>query len=245
MTSRAAWLPLAILASAALLTGCGEEKPPPAIEFGAAKPAGDQIGLKPQSGTAVALSEWPDACKLVTDPEITAILPQAKDFERTPVKVTITNFNPLKAADPSTVGDVPRGGCEFEFALPAGKDKSARNSSFTVTVTAVADPALVAARYAEDKKKEAGDDNEFKDLAAAWGTKGCYSYGGALNRTAECYQGPYLFEVTGSSSAGGLGPNPGKKATLNETTAAEKQRYENWINKVLTPVVQTVGARMS
>jgi hypothetical protein len=237
---------LAILVSAALLTGCSEDPPPPAIEFGSAKPAGEKLGLQPQPGSAVALSQWPDACKLVTDPEILAILPQAKDFERTPVKVTVTNFNPLTAPDPSTVGDVPRGGCKFEFALPAGDDQAARNSSFTIIVTGVADPALMAARYQEDKKEEeAGRDNGFKDLALSWGTQGCYSYGSGVNWRAGCYQGPYLFDVEGWSSAEGLAPLPGPDATGNENIAAEKQRYQNWVDKVLSQVVRTVSARMS
>jgi hypothetical protein len=245
LTLRAAWLSLAILVGAALMTGCSEDPPPPAIEFGSAKPAGEKLGLQPQRGSAVALSQWPDACKLVTDPEILAILPQAKDFERTPVKVTVTNFNPLNAADPSTVGDVPQGGCKFEFALPAGDDQPARNSSLSVIVTAAADPALVGARYLEDKKKEAGRDNGFKDLAVSWGTQGCYSYGSGPSGTADCYQGSYLFEVGGWSSAEGLAPIPGPDATGNESLAAEKQRYKNWVDKVLSQVVRTVAARMS
>jgi hypothetical protein len=225
------------------MAGCSEDPPPP-IGYGAAKPAGDRLGLRAPPGSVVTLSQWPDACNLVTDPEIRAILPQATDIERKPVMVTVSNFNPLRQADPGTTGEVPRGGCEFEFALPTGGDSTSYNSSFTVTVTAVADPAVVASRYLEDKS---GDSQKsgFKDLAASWGTQGCYSTGDGLSAGANCYQGPYLFDVGGSSWADGVAPKPDPDATAAENIAAEKQRQQIWADKVLSQVTRTVAARMS
>lgn len=82
-----------------------------------------------------------------SDEEIRAILPQAEDFEREPIKVTVLNFNPLAEPDPGTTGDVPKGGCKTAFGLPA-EYESAHNSNVRIVFQSVADPALVAKGYA-------------------------------------------------------------------------------------------------
>ncbi|MFE0104945.1 hypothetical protein [Streptomyces sp. NPDC059009] len=238
------WCVTAVM-GAALMSGCSEDSPPPAIKFRAAKPAGDKLGFRPTPGSPVTLSQWPDACKLMTDGEIRAILPQAKEFERKPVKVTILNMDPLSEAAPGTTGDVPRGGCEFGFALPSKGGDSSRNSSVSITVTAIADPAAVKKRYLEDKK---GDSKKkgFTDLGDSWGVEGCYAVQNSVSDTgADCYQGPYLFEVGGSSWADGVAPQPGADAEPAENIAAVKKRARTWQTKVLAESVRTVGARMS
>ncbi|MFE6807704.1 hypothetical protein [Streptomyces sp. NPDC057681] len=243
---RSRLLCLTVLAGAGvgLLTGCGEEKPPPRVKFGAAEPAGDKLGLQPEPGAAVALSKWPDACKLVTDAELRAFLPQSKSVQHKPVKVTILNFDPLADAAPGTTGDVPRGGCEFEFNLPGNGGDDVTNSNFTVTVTALADPSLVGHKYREDKGKD-GSEKGFKDLAGTWGAQDCYSVDGVLGAEVTCMQGPYEFELRGSSHAEGLVPQPGSDAKPSENLAAVAKRERLWTDKVLSQVARTVGARMS
>ncbi|MET7665081.1 hypothetical protein ABZT43_31900 [Streptomyces sp. NPDC005349] len=58
---RSRLLCLTVLAGLGLPAGCGEEKAPPPVTFGAAEPAGDKLGLQPDPGAAVALSKWPES----------------------------------------------------------------------------------------------------------------------------------------------------------------------------------------
>lgn len=220
----------AVVSAAVVLSGCSSE--PPSLTFGSAKPSGARLEARPARGGSLPLAQWPNACEVLGDEEIRAILPQAKDFQREPVKVTVINFNPLETSDPGTTGDVPTGGCKTGFGLPA-KYKSKRNSDIRIVFKAVADPALVAASYAEDRDDEAKragqDTTKFRDLKDSLGAAGCYTKG--TTATMVCHQGPYEFEVSGSSTADGVGKYP--------------QAEENWRQKVLTEVVRTVSARMA
>ncbi|QKW07528.1 hypothetical protein HUT18_15205 [Streptomyces sp. NA04227] len=228
-------------AGLALLVGCSEDSPPPPVEFGAAKPAGDRLGLTPPAGASLPLAQWPDGCKLLTDAEVTAILPQAENVEREPVKVTILNFDPLSEAAPGTTGDVPSGGCKFTFDLPGN---SGGASSATVTVTALADASLTAQKYDEDKQDDSSEKG-FKDLNSSWGAESCYLFEGPIGAEITCRQGPYVFELDGSSHAEGLAPNPGPDAKPSENLAAAAKREQVWTDKVLSQVARTVAARMS
>jgi len=236
---------LAVLASTVLLAGCGGDSSPPKIRFGSAKPSGGKLGLHPGGNSQLPLAQWPDACRLLSDSELRAIVPQAKHVKRKPVKVTILNTDPLSEAPPGTTGDVPRGGCEFEFALPDSGGEGTGNSNVSITVSALADPALVAKRYGEDKRKDRSEKG-FTDLGDSWGVDGCYLVGDGLSaQSAECRQGPYLFDAGGSSWAEGVAPKPGPDANADENRAAERKRNRTWTDKVVAQAVRTVGARMS
>ncbi|WP_250737859.1 hypothetical protein [Streptomyces sp. G1] len=219
-----------VVSAGVLLTACSSG--PPQLRFEPAKPSGPRLDARPARGGALPLDQWPNACEALGDDEIRAILPQAKDFERKPIKVTVLNFNPLSKPDPGTTGDVPTGGCTTEFGLPA-KYKSKRNSSIRIVFKTVADPALVADAYAEDlehEAKQAGQDTtKFRDLKDSLGSAGCYTKG--TSATMACHQGPYEFEVSGMSTADGVGKYP--------------ETDENWRAKVLTEVVRTLSARMA
>ncbi|MFH8842942.1 hypothetical protein [Streptomyces sp. NPDC017868] len=225
------WCLILAVAAPLALAGCSSEPPP--LEFGAAKPSGPKLDARPAANSALPLAQWPNACEVLSDTEIRSILPQATGFAREPVKVTIIDFNPLSESDPGTTGDVPAGGCEFRFGLPS-EYESEHNSSVKVTFTAVADPALVGRHYAEDladARKRAGEGaykKEFRDLGTSLGTDGCFLPDVSDGPT--CHQGPYQFEVSGMSTADGVGEYPRSK--------------RNWTEKVLTEVVRTLGPRM-
>ncbi|MET9700986.1 hypothetical protein ABZY31_29300 [Streptomyces sp. NPDC006529] len=220
----------AVVCASVVLAGC--DSAPPALQFGSAKPSGARLEARPAAGRSLPIAQWPNACEVLSDEEIRAILPQAKDFERRPVKVTIINFNPLQKSEPGTTGDVPAGGCETEFALPA-KYKAKHNSKVRIVFKTVADAALVADAYAEDRDKEAKeagqDTKKFRDLQGSLGAAGCYTEDTTNNLI--CHQGPYEFEVSGMSTADGVGKYPDSE--------------ENWRDKVLTEVVRTLSARMT
>ncbi|MEU8892548.1 hypothetical protein [Streptomyces sp. NPDC048442] len=220
---------LAAVAATALLTGCSSEVPP--LEFASAKPSGARLDAQPPQGGSLPLAQWPDACGVLAEEEIRAILPQAENFTREPINVTIINFNPLQESAPGTTGDVPKGGCKTGFKLP-DEYESEQNSNIRVVFKSLADPALVAEGYAKDRKYEEkdgrGDVEKFRDLGASLGPTGCF-----LQDSAQlvCHQGPYEFEVSGSSTADGVGEY--------------KESDKNWRQKVLTEVVRTLSARMA
>ncbi|MEE1782101.1 hypothetical protein PUR71_04015 [Streptomyces sp. SP17BM10] len=233
MTTRAHVLSAATaLAGAAVLLLAGCSKDVPALNFGSAQPSGTRLAAQPPSGRSLPLAQWPHGCEVLSDAEIKAILPQAGSIKRQPVKVTIINFDPLSQADPGTTGDVPDGGCKFGFGLP-DKYESDSNSSITLTFTAAADPALVAKSYAKDLARAREDatkyHKEFEDLGATLGPQGCYTDDLARGNLT-CHQGPYEFEVGGTSTASGVGEYP--------------KADRNWSEKVLRQVVRTVSARM-
>ncbi|KQX56281.1 MULTISPECIES: hypothetical protein [unclassified Streptomyces] len=219
---------LAVLAPLAL-AGCSS--PPPALEFGAAGPSGPELAARPADGGSLPVAEWPNACEVLSDDEIRSILPQATDFAREPVKVTIIDFNPLAQSAPGTTGDVEAGGCTYKFGLPSAYE-STHNSSIRVTFTAIADPSLVRQSYAEDladaRKDAPRRKKEFRDLGTSLGAAGCFLPDVSDGPT--CYRGPYQFEVGGMSTADGVG----------EYAESDK----NWSAKVLTEVARTVSARI-
>ncbi|MER6100402.1 hypothetical protein ABT154_32045 [Streptomyces sp. NPDC001728] len=219
---------LAVLAPLAL-AGCSNA--PPALEFGSAGPSGPKLVAQPARGGSLPVAQWPNACEVLSEDEIRAILPQATGFAREPVKVTLMNFNPLEPSAPGTTGDVAAGGCTYKFGLPSAY-KSERNSSIRLTFTAIADPALVRQSYAEDlaeAREEATRRNrEFRDLGTSLGAAGCFQPDVSDGPT--CHRGPYQFEVDGMSTADGVG----------EYAESDK----NWSAKVLTEVVRTVSARI-
>ncbi|MFI6951483.1 hypothetical protein [Streptomyces sp. NPDC050422] len=226
--NRTALAAAALASAVTVLAGCGSDVP--ALEFGAAKPSGPRLDAQPPQGSSLPVAQWPDACEALGDDEILAILPQAEDFEREPVKVTVLNFNPLTESEPGTTGDVPKGGCTTSFGLPA-EYESKHNSRVRIVFQSVADPALVAKAYAKDRAYEAKDGGQdpekYRDLGASLGPAGCF-----LKEADQlvCHQGPYEFEVSGSSTADGVGEYP--------------ESDKNWREEVLTEVVRTLSARM-
>ncbi|WP_328941081.1 hypothetical protein OG259_05065 [Streptomyces sp. NBC_00250] len=221
----------AVLAVTAPLALAGCSSPPPALEFGTAEPSGPRLAAQPAANGSLPVAQWPNACEVLSDTEIHAILPQATDFEREPLKVTIMNFNPLAESAPGTTGDVAAGGCSYKFGLPS-EYESKRNSSIKLTFTAIADPALVRESYAEDMKDAREQatrlKKEFRDLGAALGAEGCFLPD--LSEGPTCFRGPYKFEVDGMSTADGVGEYP--------------ESNKNWSDKVLTHVARTVSARI-
>ncbi|MEV3856006.1 hypothetical protein AB0J38_16985 [Streptomyces sp. NPDC050095] len=221
------------VAGTLLLAATGCSKDVPALKFGAAKPSGAKLAARSPANGSLPLAEWPNACTVLSDQEIEAVLPQAKDVKRQPIKVTILNFDPLSEAEPGTTGDVPTGGCKFTFGLP-DKYESDGNSNIQVTFTAVADTPLVRKHYEEDladaRKDAPKYKKEFRDLGTSLGPAGCHSPDLSQGDLV-CYQGPYQFEVSGSSTASGVGEYP--------------KADRNWSDKVLRQIVRTLSARMN
>ncbi|MFI8978259.1 hypothetical protein ACIGO9_35635 [Nocardia asteroides] len=191
-----------IAAAAVALSACGPVGPP-AIDFGDAAPA-----AAPLAATLPATVEnWPDACAVLTDAEITAILPQATGLTRTPQTVQIVD---------ESVRNIAQGGCQFAFDLPDLRD-SAGNTKITLTFSRVGEENAVAAYYA-DMKRFSGD----PVAPVAWGATEC-TYGKIIESSVACYHRNFAFAVTGDSTAGGL-DSPARFQIWRDEVTAEVVR---------------------
>lgn len=171
----------------------------PVIEFGSAAPSTEKI----TASLPATRDNWPDACAMLSDDEITAILPQAGAITRTPQTVQFV-------AD--TVRNIPQGGCQFSFALPDRTDSPA-NTKITLMLSAVDEPDTVAAFYA-DATRLAGD-----PVAPPWGATEC-AYGKSIESSASCYYGNFAFSITGDTTAAGL-DTPERFLTWRDEVTAE------------------------
>ncbi|GGN89777.1 hypothetical protein GCM10011610_48310 [Nocardia rhizosphaerihabitans] len=202
LVSLRGWRALGSIALAvAALAGCGPVGPP-GITFGEAVPAATAITATLPATDA----NWPDACAVLTDAEITAILPQATNLTRTPQTVQIVG---------DTVRNIAQGGCLFTFDLPDLPDSS-DNAKITVTFSSVGEEAAVAAHYA-DMKRFTGD-----PVAPEWGATEC-TYGKIIESTVACYRGNFAFSVSGDSTVGGL-DNPARFQIWRDEVSAEVVR---------------------
>lgn len=187
-----------IAVATAVLCACGPVGPP-GIHFGEAKPA-----TQPITVTLPATDDkWPDACAVLTDAEITAILPQATNLKRTPQTVQIVD---------ESVRNIAQGGCLFGFDLP-DLPASSDNAKITVMFSAVGEESAVAAYYA-DRKRFTGD-----PVAPEWGATEC-TYGKIIESTVDCHRGNFAFAITGDSSVGGL-DNPARFQIWRDEVTAE------------------------
>lgn len=180
---RQVWLVCcSIVALTAPLSACVPTTAP-SIEFGAAAPSGAAITAELPATTR----NWPDACTLLSDAEITAILPQATHLTRTPQTVQLVD---------ESVRDVAQGGCLFSFALP-DLPASTGNAKISLTLSSIGEATDVAAYYA-DRKRFSAD-----PVAPQWGAVEC-TYGKILESSVSCHHGNFAFAVSGDSTAAGL-----------------------------------------
>ncbi|MBW0270672.1 hypothetical protein ATM97_06530 [Nocardia sp. MH4] len=187
-----------IAVAAAVLAGCGPVGPP-GIEFGAAAPDSRPIPVT----LPATVENWPDACAVLTDAEITAILPQATHLKRTPQTVQLVD---------ESVRNIAQGGCLFTFDLP-DRPASSGNTKITVMFSSVGEESAVTAYYA-DMKRFTGD----PVAPAEWGATEC-TYGKIIESTVACHRGNFAFAVSGDSSVSGLDNSARFQIWRDEVTA--------------------------
>ncbi|MEU4328822.1 hypothetical protein [Nonomuraea dietziae] len=64
----------------------------PPVEVGSARPTGGALGLRTEPGRYLQGDRWPDACHLLTDGELKAVLPQAEEVSRKPRGLNLTEI---------------------------------------------------------------------------------------------------------------------------------------------------------
>ncbi|MEU8703792.1 hypothetical protein [Streptomyces sp. NPDC048565] len=143
-----------------------------------------------KEGTVLAANRWPDACSLVNQEEVEAILPDAKEIKQESRRISALSAKEFAADSSWKESDSSEfGQCLYSMRLP-GETYAA--TQFWVRIEAVADPKLIAGyqdRVAAGIKAQ-----------GASGADHCVITGlseGSWN----CRKGPLLFTVGGQSSA--------------------------------------------
>lgn len=181
-------------------------------------PPADVPTLK--DGKVLPADEWPDACSLVTQEDIAAILPDAEEIQqadRPLAAQSIKEFRADSSWKPSNRSE--SGECDYVMRLP-GERYSATQA--WIRIDAVADPKLIA-RYFE---------------SGAPGTPGGRTDGAdkcvmafALDQNWTCRKGPLLFTVGGQTTATFEGmPDAAPFA---------------WRDKVTPELIRAVGAKFT
>lgn len=167
------------------------------LQVGTAAPSGPLLDIHVPPGTELPGAQWPDACILLSDPELRAILPQATGFTRRPLPADLFGFT--NGRMDMHKDHVPRAGCGLGFRLPSpyGPNPAERNidSYVKVWVLGIVDPNLIGELY------DSGRDHErvTTDVGNAWGADACYTWhdqGGLMgDNTVNCRKGQYYFQV--------------------------------------------------
>ncbi|REF00451.1 hypothetical protein [Thermomonospora umbrina] len=191
MTRR--WIRTGVVAMAcAALAACGE-----AVIIREAGPGTEKTAVTIPSGGVVNPRNWPDACALISDAEITGLLPQAKRIQRTPEWVKIPPDEAFGGK--AGAGLAPNGACKYSFTLPQNGDyKSGYEGSggIRIDIAAVGDPKSVAGHFARTKS-EYGQRNVVTEVdAKVFGAAECFAWvaSGSSPRFTVCRRGPVMIE---------------------------------------------------
>ncbi|MFG2007110.1 hypothetical protein ACGFNU_48975 [Spirillospora sp. NPDC048911] len=142
-------------------------------------------------GKILPADQWPSACELVGERDVSAILPEAKEIEQEPALVGIKSIKEF-AADPGWKESdrAEAGRCLYSARLP-GETYSA--TRLWLRVQAVADPELIE-RYYETQTVSGTDTNQ-----GAHGADQC-AVTGLSEGDWICRKGPLLFSVGGQTT---------------------------------------------
>jgi hypothetical protein len=201
--------------------------------IGTAQPSGDALDVR-LSATGEPLIK-PDACALINDQEITAMLPGASNITREPRRITYlphleTGPNGLPSIGSSE--DLPRGGCVTQFDLPGGYYAV---GWIRVYVPAISTPEAIAQYYADRKQYDATYSTNLgiEDLGRIWGAEECYvdDIDGV-----NCRLGHVFFEASTATNAWRIGQDDYEDSAM---------RDRSWRDRVLPLMVTTLVAKMS
>lgn len=144
-----------------------------------------------KDGKILPANEWPDACSLVTQEDIAAILPDAEDIQQAGRPVSALSIKDFRADSSWKESNrAPYGECDYVMRLP-GETYSATQA--WIRIDAVADPKLIAdyfERGAPGTNSSEGTDGADKCVMAF-----------ALDQNWTCRKGPLLFTVGGQTTA--------------------------------------------
>lgn len=230
MTTGARGRIIAAALAGALLTGCGPQGP---VEFGSLEASGEIVTVPETTPRQrVPPEQWPTACQLVTESEITSLLPQAK-VSSSSRRVDVIDF-----ATGEQVGVAPAGACTFEVRLPgAGRGDPAQ---IFVGIVAVGDPRVMERSLDSPPRdlsgQQSGDDNRH-DHGSDLGPRRCFTLGEAsapaLTPVLRCRHEVLQFDLSGAASQAEI---PG----ADDDPSRNRAFYEN----VIIPLAAAVADKI-
>lgn len=217
----------AVGAACLMLSGCGIGTPLAAptygpVRYGKPAPSG-QVPISASGRQVVPASRWPDACTLLSDKEIQALLPQATRVRRTYLQsdADLPFIEARPRAAPSTF-TAPHGGCVFSFVIPGGA------GTLSVKINGVGGPRLVGRAYA-DRLRSARESDHPRRVSASAGPQACFRESPDTSNI-DCRQGPLLFTASGE----GVAYKSGTSADLDA-----------WTTHAVVPAAATVAAKIT
>jgi hypothetical protein len=176
---------IALVAGLQLVAGgCAHD-----LVVGDPEPSGSRL-VRPVGLEAVTPQDWPDACRLLTDEEIHALLPESQGLERHPSPVTILDVDFLDGQDVG--GEAAHGSCDY--LADHG------NGDFVeigLTIEAVGKSAVIRAAYAAERSYALENKSEYDTVRDVEGTaaKGCFRSGDESYSTLYCRHRWLMFSV--------------------------------------------------
>lgn len=161
---------------------------------------------------------WPDACKMLTDKEIRAVVPNVTRISRVGQHAGFLSG-----------GETPHySNCDYKISRP-GDPYPNMPSTITVDLQGVAAPQVIRQQYEPEKSQQAKIakkyPDQYKDYGTSLGGANCFWDGNEI----QCIKGHFNFWVLG------------QQVTSGNSLKANKQ----WREEVLTRVIKTLAAKMS
>ncbi|MGP4027471.1 hypothetical protein [Actinomadura sp. 3N407] len=213
----------------ALSAGCGIGAVD--TETGPPRPDGREIRITVTTGRITPPTRWPDACSLLTEDELLAVLPSAEDVETWPV--TENPFYSSSVPGGKAVNEQPvrNGRCIYKMEFPVyyNNARITGTGEFSIALKGVGDPR-VTARVHADRKASLG-----ASQVGEIGVDGadCYLETGPGNAPrigfVVCRKGPVLFSIERAGF---------RKVDLEGDEDLDEAVRE----RVLAPVAETVAA---
>lgn len=184
LTLAAALLIATTVVATLLITDAGGE-----ASIGKAAVRNGDADLPPlKDGEILAANEWPDACTLVDQEDVKAILPDAEDIQQEQRRVYAPSIKDF-AADRAWKGSdsAESGQCDYDMRLPGERYRA---THVWIRVDAVASPKLIAGYY-----KAVAPDANIKGNGADL----CV-INGLFDGSRTCRKGALMFTVGGQTT---------------------------------------------
>ena len=200
-------------------------------ETGPPRPDGREIRVTVAAGRITPPTQWPDACSLLTEDELRAVLPSAENVGIWPV--TEHPFYPPSVPGGKAVNEHPvqNGRCTYRMELPVyhNNARTTGTGKFSIALKGVGDPR-VTARVHTDRKASLGAS---RDEEIAVDGADCYLDTGPGNAPrigfVVCRKGPVLFNI--------------ERAGFRKVDLEGDEDHERAVRlRVLAPVAETVAA---
>lgn len=212
-----------------LVTGCGPQGP---VEFGSLEVSGEAVTVPEITpGQRVPPEQWPNACQLVTEDEVTSLLPQAG------VGADSRQVRIVDLTTGEEQGVARAGSCTFTVRLPgAGRSDPAQ---IFVSIVAVGDPLLMVDSLDSPTDlfgQESSNDNR-QDHGSDLGPERCFTLGEAtapfLTPVLRCRHGAMQFDLSGAAAQAEI-----------PSADDDPSRNQAYYEKVVLPLAEAVAAKM-